>query len=164
MRAELPLTLRPVAKREVWPQFSRPVLKIPFGKPQWGAGHQHGKGGDSWGKNNQQTFRIIHEEQSMNKNKNTEEEEESSSLILISSPRRISLPPHQYFREERETLCSCRGNLEGLKIHPVLSKAFSRCWNHLIPGGWPAQFPFPMAGTGMKLLEILLSEFQPEFT
>lgn len=62
----------------------------------------------------------------MNKNKNAEEEEESSSSILIPSPCRILLPPHQYFREERETLCSCRGNLEGLKIHPVFEQSFQQ--------------------------------------
>lgn len=93
----------------------------------------------------------------MNKSHKNAWEAESSFLILISPPCRILLPPYQYFRKERETLCSCRGNLEGLKIYPVLSKAFSRCWDHLITGGWPAQPPFPMAETAVEVLGILLS-------
>lgn len=56
---------------------------------------------------------------------------EISIATLIFSPCRILLPSYQYFRKERETFCSCRSNLEGLKIYPVLSKAFSRCWNPL---------------------------------
>lgn len=69
----------------------------------------------------------------MNKNKNTEEEEESSSLILISSPRRISLPPHQYFREERGNLVQLQRQFGGIKNSSCFEQSFQQVLESLNP-------------------------------